>query len=233
MVGSVSKWLRHLQLALALLALPVCAPAHQLDEYLQATLVAIEPGEIRFRINLTPGVAVAEQILGLIDQNRDGIISTNESATYAELIKHDLVVRLDGRTVELKLGSSFFPGPEELRTGWGIIQVDYAAAPGTLAAGRHSLILENRHLLPVSVYLFNAAQPKSASVHITAQKRNENQSTGEITFSLHPPRNPSVAPGIFGSLLAVLVICFASARLVRKRQNVDEISEKGCSFFTL
>jgi len=217
MVGPVNKWLHHLPLALALLALPARAPAHQLNEYLQATLVAIEPGEIRFRINLTPGVAVAEQILGLIDQNRDGIISTNESAAYAELIKHDLTIRLDGRIVELNLASSFFPGPEELRTGCGIIQIDYAAAPGTLAAGRHSLTLENRHLLPASVYLFNAAQPKSASIHITAQKRNENQSTGEITFSMHPPRNSSVALGIFGSLLALFVICFASVRLARKK----------------
>jgi len=216
MAGPVSKSLRHLPLALALLALPARALAHQLDEYLQATLVAIEPGQIQFRINLTPGVAVAERVLGLIDQDRDGIISTNESAAYAELIKRDLVVRLDGRTVELKPGSSFFPGPEELRTGSGIIQIHYAATPVALAAGSHRLSLENRHLLPASVYLFNAAQPKSASIHIIAQNRNENQSTGEITFSVQPPRSPSVTVGILGSFAALFVLYFASARLAPK-----------------
>jgi hypothetical protein len=36
------------------------------------------------------------------------------------------------------------------------------------------------------VYLFNAARPGSALVQIKGQKRNENQSTGEIAFDFHP-----------------------------------------------
>src|SRR2546425_4619106 len=108
---AVTATRRRLPLLLALLVFPSAGLAHRLDEYLQATLVAIEPGEIRLQINLTPGVAVAEQVLGLIDRNHDCTISTNESAAYAELVKRDLVVRLDRRNVELKLAALHSPDP--------------------------------------------------------------------------------------------------------------------------
>jgi hypothetical protein len=187
MVEAVTRTLRRLPLLLALLALPPAVFAHRLDEYLQATLVAIEPGEIRLEINLTPGVAVAQQVLTLIDRDRDDVISANEATAYAKLVKRDLVVRLDGRDAELKLTALNFPDPADLRTGWGIIQMEYSVTPGVLAAGLHKLTLENRHLPALSVYLLNATQPKSASVQISRQRRNENQSKGEIEFDFHPP----------------------------------------------
>lgn len=165
--------------------LPSTSLAHRLDEYLQATLVTIEPGEIRLQINLTPGVAVAEQVLSRIDRNRNGTISTNEATAYATLLLRELSLRLDQRKVELKLGSLNFPAPTELRTGLGIIQIELSAIIGSLAEGPHTFLLENRHLRTLSVYLFNAAQPRSASVHIIRQKRNETQSTGEIEFTIN------------------------------------------------
>jgi len=43
----------------------------------------------------------------------------------------------------------------------------------------------------MSVYLINAAQPRFATVQITRQKRNANQSAGEIEFTLSsvPPKD--------------------------------------------
>jgi hypothetical protein len=181
---------RCLPLLLALLSLPSDAFAHRDDEYLQATLVVIEPREVRLQINLTPGIAVAEQVIALVDRNRDGAISTKEAAAYTELLKRDLTVRLDGRNSELKLTASEFVPPDELRTGSGIIQIEFSASFGPLAAGSHSLMLENRHLTKMSVYLINASQPRFAAVQITKQKRNRNQSAGEIEFTLSsvPPK---------------------------------------------
>ncbi|HMJ66020.1 MAG TPA: hypothetical protein VK615_11780 [Candidatus Binatia bacterium] len=170
-------------LLLAPLALPSAAFAHQLDEYVQATLVIIEPGNIRLQLNLTPGAAVADQVLPLIDRQRDGVISTNEANAYSELLKRDLVVRLDSRKLDLKLTGSNFPALSELRTGDGIIQIEFSATPALLAPGSHKLILNNRHLPKISAYLCNAAQPKSPSVKITGQKRNKNQSNTEIAFT--------------------------------------------------
>jgi hypothetical protein len=202
MVEAVIATLRRrppLRLLLALLAFPSAVFAHRLDEYLQATLLVIEPGEVRLQINLTPGVDVAEKVLALIDRNRDSVISKSEITAYAESLKRDLIIRLDQRNVELKLTASDFPEPTELRTGLGIIQMEFSVKPSSLAAGVHKLNLENRHLPGLSVYLFNAAKPKSASIRITTQKRNQNQSVGEIEFTFDPPKNSSRAAGDEGS----------------------------------
>ena len=185
---------RCLALLLALLSLPSNAFAHRDDEYLQATLVVIEPQEVRLQINLTPGIAVAEQVIALLDRNRDGVISTKEAAAYTEFLKRDLTVRLDGRNSELKLTASEFVPPAELRTGSGIIQIEFSASFGPLAAGSHSLMLENRHLTRISVYLINASQPRFATVQITRQKRNDTQSAGEIGFTFHPFAQSSLNP---------------------------------------
>jgi hypothetical protein len=185
-VEALTTTLRRLAVLLVLLLVPSVVFAHRLDEYLQATLVAIEPRNIRLHINLTPGEAVAEQILALIDRNRDGTISPNEAAAYAAWLKSDLILRLDRRTLALTLTTSAFPAPAELRTGWGIIQMEFSATPGPLAAGAHRLALENQHLTTVSVYLINAAQPRSGTLQIISQQRNNNQSAGEIEFTFHP-----------------------------------------------
>lgn len=182
MVEKVIATLRPLGLLLGVLALPSTCLAHRLDEYLQATLVTIEPGEVRLQINFTPGVAVAEQVLTQIDRNHDGVISTNEAASYAESVRRQLTVALDHHKVPLNLTASNFPQLAELQTGWGIIQLDFTATTGALSAGPHKLTLKNRHLPGLSVYLLNAAQPKSGLVQITRQSRNKQQSTGEIDF---------------------------------------------------
>jgi hypothetical protein len=191
-VAAVTARLCRLTLLLALLSLPSAVFAHRDDEYLQATLVVIEPGDVRLQINLTPGIAVAEQVIALIDRDRDSAISTKEAAAYAKLLKRDLTLRVDGRKLELKIAASEFVPPEELRTGSGIIRMEFSAISGGLAAGPHSLTLENRHLTAMSVYLINAAQPRFATVQITRQKRNENQSAGETEFIFHPFR-PKIA----------------------------------------
>ena len=101
------------------------AIAHRLDEYLQATIVSIEPGDIRIQINLTPGVAVAERVLAFVDRNRDGLISTNEAWAYAEMLKADLRVQIDGRRVEFGISDFNFPDVSDLRTGSGIVQIEF------------------------------------------------------------------------------------------------------------
>ena len=84
MVEAVIVQARSMLLLFALLALPSNVFAHRMDEYLQATLVDIEPGDIRLEMNLTPGVSVADAVLSTIDRDHDGVISTNEAHGYAE-----------------------------------------------------------------------------------------------------------------------------------------------------
>jgi len=221
MVEAMTATLRRWLWLLALFAVSSAAFAHRLDELLQATLVDIEPGGFRLQINLTPGVAVAGQLIALIDRNHDGVISTKEAAAYAELLKRDLTVRLDLRNVELKLTASNFPEPAELRTGSEIIQMEFSGTTGRLAAGSHTLSLENRHLPEVSVYLVNAARPGSASIQIASQKRNDLQSRGEIGFDFNPPPNPGIPIAILVSLAALFVLPFAAVWRAKRKQNVD------------
>ena len=188
MVEAMTSRFCRLTLLLALLSLPSAVFAHRDDQYLQATLVAIAPDGVTLQINFTPGIAVAEQVIALIDRDHDDVISANEVAAYAELLKRDFTLRVDGRELELKLTASECVSPAELRTGSGIIQMEFSAIFGALAAGPHRLTLENRHLTSISVYLINAAQPRFATVEITRQKRNVNQSAGEIEFTFHPFR---------------------------------------------
>jgi hypothetical protein len=175
----------------ALLSFICSTSAHRLDEYLQATLVSIEPNAIRLQINLTPGVAVADKVLALIDRDHDTIISTNEASAYADSLKHDLTLRLDHQNLDLKLAASEFPTPADLRTGSGIIQLEFVAIPNSLSSGSHTLTLENRHLATTSVYLFNAAHPKFPTIQIISQERNDTQSIGEIQFVFHSASHPS------------------------------------------
>jgi hypothetical protein len=171
---------------LALLALPSAVFAHRDDHYLQAALVAIEAHAVGLQINLTPGVAVAEHVIAQIDRDRDGVISRNEAAAYAESLRSDLTLRLDRQKLELKLTASEFVQPEDLRTGSGIIHMEFSATFGPLATGPHRLTLQNRHLTTISVYLINAVRPRLTTVQITSQKRNKNQSVGEIEFIFQP-----------------------------------------------
>jgi hypothetical protein len=183
-VEALTHALRRLPLLLAMVAAPCAAPAHRLDEYLQATLVVIERDAVRLQIHLTPGVAVAERVLAHIDRNADGAISGDEATAYADSLKRDLTLRVDAREADLTLIGSHCPEPIALRTGEGIIQIELQATIGPLAAGAHILTLENRHLTSLSAYLLNAAKPTTRTVQITRQRRTDNQSSGTIEFGI-------------------------------------------------
>jgi hypothetical protein len=205
--------------ALALQTLPCPVSAHRLDEYLQATLVSIGPEGIRLRINLTPGVEVAEAVIASVDRDHDGIISPQEAAAYVEMLKGNLVATLDQRVLELTAGPVSFPTPADLRSGWGIIQVELAGSSGVLAgSGTHRFSLENRQRLQQFVYLFNAAAPKSRAVRILQQSRNETQSVGAIEFTLDDTRSLFSKPGFVAAALALFVLlAWALRRAVNPR----------------
>ena len=190
---------------LLFIAFPCVVFGHRVDEYLQATLVVVEPDRVRLQMNLTPGVAVADRVLSQIDTDHDGTISTNEAAAYCEQMKRDVIVEIDQRALKLNLVASYFPGLDELRSGWGFIQMEFAATHRPFSAGTHKVAIENRHLTALSVYLLNAAQPASSSIQITRQTRNENQSVGQIQLTVHSPAGSFKAASFVSALLIVLV----------------------------
>jgi hypothetical protein len=202
---------RHLLpfLVFAIGTIAPAASAHRLDEYLQATLVGIAPDEIRLYVNLTPGVEVADRVVGEIDRDRHGVISAEDAAAYCHRVMHDLIAAVDDRPVELRLAKSNFPEPDELRGGSGVIQMEFVVmAGGAMAPGPHRFALENRHLPWVSVYLFNAAQARVGSeIEIVGQKRNDNQSVGEIEFGVRASAAKGArGGGVGGAPVAALIV---------------------------
>jgi len=211
-----ARWL--LLLALPLFSSPLWA--HRLDEYLQATLVAIEPDHVRLQLYLTPGVQVIEQLLPHLDTNGDNTISTGEAVTYADSVRRDLSVWLDGRALGLECGEPEFPPVADLHSGWGIIHLTFRTTPFRLTAGDHKLKLENHHLPAISVFLINATPPGPPGIAITRQIRNDEQSAGEIAFTFVPPgRYRDLTVGIFLALALVLPLLFANTRSRRKRTS--------------
>jgi hypothetical protein len=129
---------RHLVIALAiLLAVPYSAASHRLDEYLQATRIALTEDRIGFEIDLTPGVTIASQIFALIDRNGDDHVSGPEIAAYAQTVLRDVVLELDGQPYRLTLVRAECPSWLEMRDGAGTIRLEATAQAPLGAAGRH------------------------------------------------------------------------------------------------
>ncbi len=167
-----------------LLVLATDTVAHRLDEYLQATRVSVATNRIDVSIDLTPGVAVADQVLAVIDQDHDGRFSKKERATYAQSVLKDIQVGLPEAVLSLRVVDTSFPTLREIKDGLGVIRIKATASCGQLLAGRHTLSLTNSHMPKISVYLVNALVPKDRAIQITRQTRDELQKDYHLEFEV-------------------------------------------------
>ncbi|PQO25578.1 hypothetical protein C5Y96_24920 [Blastopirellula marina] len=201
-----------LQVVLACLAISVSG--HELDEFTQATLISISPKEVRLYVNLTPGVEVAEQFIQRVDRNKNGEILREEGAEYADSFLRDLSVSLDGQDLEIRVAEFQIPDPAELRTGWGMAQIELATPLFTLSPGEHRLIFENRHSFNGSVYIVNAARPELETIEILEQIRSEEQTQSEICFAYHPPPSEDA---YWGAIVALGLLFIFGLMVIRFR----------------
>jgi hypothetical protein len=180
-------------------ALPV--KAHRLDEYLQATRIDLSSNRVDLEIALAPGVEVANVVLPLMDTNHDGNISTGEGDAYAKLVLKTVVLAVDQRRQEVKLGSVHYPPIREMKSGTGLIQLKASAEFAPVIPGPHQLYFQNLHQTNLSVYLINAYVPKSPAIQITRQRRDARQTEIRIDYTFmngvaappHPAAGPSAA----------------------------------------
>ena len=170
-----------------LFALAGDASAHRLDEYLQATRVLVATNRVDLSIDLTPGVAIADQLLVVIDTDRNGRISEEEVAAYAQRVLNDIRIRLDEKVLAVSLADTSFPALHEVKQGLGVIRIKATATVGPLSLGKHTLSLTNAHLPTISVYLVNALVPKDRAIKITKQTRDELQKHYRLEFGVGLP----------------------------------------------
>lgn len=158
------------------------ARAHRLDEYLEATTLAVGRGRIAGQLRLAPGVAVVPAVLALIDADRDGTLSAGEQRAYAARVLGEVRLAVDGDPLPLRLVDVAFPSAEAMREGRGEILIRFeAAVPG--GGGSRQLTFENRHQPRIAAYLVNALAPDDPAVRITGQRRNYEQSTYQLDYT--------------------------------------------------
>ncbi len=172
--------MRVLLCALFLVAAP--ASAHRLDEYLQATTIAVEKRRVQLEIRLAPGTLVFPVMFAAIDSDSDGVLSESEQRAYAHRVLGDLSLSVDGTRTPLRLVSSAFAPKALLQEGLGEIELRLEA---DVPAGAHNrrLTFENRHQSPISAYLVNSLIARDPNIQLSAQHRNNDQSFYQLDYA--------------------------------------------------
>ena len=178
-----NRW-NTLAAALALLVLVTPARAHRLDEYLQATRIAVSSDRIQLRIDLTPGAAILPQLLPKTDLDGNGRFSRKERTAYGQLVLRDLHLELDGHRIELRLDHVDFPPRADMMAGEGVLRLILVSKIPKLTPGHHELVFRNNHLPEISVYLVNALQPADKRLSITRQVRDQTQKEYRLEFEV-------------------------------------------------
>ena len=186
--------------------------AHRRDEYLQAARLAIDPEGVQLELDLTPGIALAEAIIGDIDRNRDGALSQEEQRDYAGSVVSALAIVVDGTPVRAQLAVTSFPDPAAMRQGEGTIRLQTTATFPRLATGRHQLLFRNGHHPDRSVYLANALVPASNTIVVTAQRRDLYQTELTIDYMVHAGPATSTDAWLLGSLAGAMVVVLGIRR---------------------
>jgi hypothetical protein len=202
--------------------------AHQLDEYLQATRIAIEHNRIVLEMSLTPGVAVADQIFASIDGDGDDQVSAQEIEAYARTVLRDLALEFDERSYPLTLAGASSPSWSEMHAGVGTVRLE-AAADVAVPPGHHRLHLVNNHRSDIGVYLVNALMPSSRDISIGAQRRDVFQHGIRLELD-RATRYTSAAWILFPLLgMAVLIVCRGGGGGPAKAGHYRDIVESGVS----
>ena len=164
--------------------LSIDGQAHRLDEYLQAARLSLVRERVALELDLTPGVAVAPEIIAALDRDADAAISSEEARAYGQAVISDLRLTLDGHAVEARLDRVEVPSAADLRAGLGTIAIRISGSVDRLGAGRHSLQFQNNHHPGGGAYLINALAPNDPAIRVVSQHRDPIQREGRIEYEI-------------------------------------------------
>jgi hypothetical protein len=165
------------------LALHAPAFAHEVDEYVQAALIALEKDHLEIQLRLVPGADVFSQVFAAIDTNADGAVSPAEEQAYARSVLHDLALSMNGQQVRAEIVATQFPSVALMKEGIGEIHVALRVRVAKPAV-RQKFVLENRHQRAISAYLVNCLEPHDHSLRVVSQRRNADQSRYELVYEV-------------------------------------------------
>ena len=194
------------------LAMGVALSAHRKDEYLQAARIDLARDAVLIELDLTPGIAVAEPIITMIDRDGDGSFSEEEQSGYTRQVMSALDLRLDDRQLPLRIVSSTFAGLSELRRGEGTVSLRLRATHEALSMGGHRLVFRNAHLEDRSVYLANALVPGDNRVSVSRQQRDIDQRELTIDYAVGVGGNAAKAGWLFAGMMLAAVLTVRARR---------------------
>jgi hypothetical protein len=195
----------NLRIPVAIFVLTGAGPAgaHRVDEYLQATRIAIETARVDLEIDLTAGSALASQVMAWIDTNRDGEISQPEGEAYARQVLGSVVLKVDGQPVTVQLLETSIPQFSDMLLGVGTLRLRASAKIPSTAAGRHQLTFLNTHRTESSVYLVNVLVPSNPGIRITDQRRDRAQLGLTLDYAV---TGSGPSPGTWAALAGLATV---------------------------
>lgn len=194
----------------------ISTSAHRRDEYLQAARLAIDPDRVQIALDLTPGIAVAEDVLAQLDADRDRSISPAEAHAYTERLLRGITVDVDGTPLVLDVMDSTFPQIGAVLSGEGTIRINAGASMPSLPGGVHRLRYRNNHRPDIAAYLANALVPSSERIAIAAERRSVDQRELTIEYRLSADRTTRIGSGlsvgVAGTMLWLGVVWWRRSR---------------------
>ena len=168
------------------MCLAVAAPAgaHRVDEYLQATRIAIGIDRVDLEIDLTAGTAIASEAAAWIDTNHDGRISNSEGRQYAQEVLRSIELSVDLHDVALTVDDINVPDLAQMSAGTGAVRLQVYGRMPAPSAGHHQVVYSNRHRSESSVYLVNALVPSDSRIQLTDQRRDNAQHQLKLEYTM-------------------------------------------------
>jgi hypothetical protein len=196
--------LRRLMVPAVWLATLPLAGAHRMDEYLQATRLSIDVERVDMEIDLTPGVAMASEVFGWIDKNRDGEISQSEGDAYARQVLRSVALSVDGLPSPVTLVDAHFPPFRDMSLGMGTIRLRATAKVRAAGAGHHRISFLNTHRTESSVYLVNALVPANPRIQLGDPQRDIAQHGLTLDYTVAAKTLPAWALALLAGLVGLV-----------------------------
>jgi nickel/cobalt transporter (NicO) family protein len=198
-----------------LLALPAPCLAHRLDEYLQATRIALARDHIDVEIDVTPGALIAGNITSRLDLDADGHISPLEAEAYGQAVLRDVQLDLDGVPLLLTLTRVEVPPVGEMSDGVGTIQIRATGHIAPIAPGRRSVFFVNNHRPDGSVYLANALVSADSGIDVVAQTRDVRQRQIRVDYEVRKTAGSPLAWSLVAAGMLTTLVAFRRGTIVR------------------
>ncbi len=149
------------------------ARAHPGDVYAHRLKVTLSQNDVKIRWELKPGAMLVGFLWHEADANQDGILTAQESSTWAAPRAAQLAATLDGENIPLTLESVSIPADlQKFQAGDDFIIFNLSAEWVQDMSGVHTLVLKNNMETRKSINFFELTSTDNAAFLFPAQRNH-------------------------------------------------------------